>query len=203
VSGTANDVGGLVGWNHNNSTISNSYATGSVSGYQDVGGLVGDNSTSTVENSFWDTETSSCSESDGGTGKTTEEMKYVRTFTDVAWSDGLDAPWDFVGNPYDDEGTDDDWNIDYTRINDGYPFLSWQDGGVTPDAPTNVIITIVGDNVQLDWDDMGVSSYNIYRSEDPNAEDWGTPIGSAGTDFFVDEGGAAGTKYFYYVTAVD
>lgn len=41
----ATEVGGLVGYNYGNSTISKSYATGSVSGYDNVGGLVGENAT--------------------------------------------------------------------------------------------------------------------------------------------------------------
>ena len=45
VTGTeyAVEVGGLVGYNYNKSTISKSYATGAVSGYDHVGGLVGEN----------------------------------------------------------------------------------------------------------------------------------------------------------------
>jgi hypothetical protein len=38
-------------------------------------------------------------------------MKNVRTYTDKAWSQGLDSPWDFVGNPYDDKGNEDIWDI--------------------------------------------------------------------------------------------
>ncbi|MEA3499643.1 MAG: GLUG motif-containing protein [Candidatus Marinimicrobia bacterium] len=54
VSGSGNDVGGLVGYNYNSSTVSNSYSTGSVSGSgSDVGGLVGyNNYYSTVSNSY-------------------------------------------------------------------------------------------------------------------------------------------------------
>jgi len=84
-----------------------------------------------VSNSFWDNVISGQSTSAGGTGKTTENMKDNRTFTDVAWSDGLDAPWDFIGDPYDDVGDEDIWNID-EGINNGYPYLTvfvsyWQD----------------------------------------------------------------------------
>jgi hypothetical protein len=50
-------------------------------------------------------------------------MKNVRTYTDVGWSKGLESPWDFVGNPYDDKGNEDIWNID-SNINDGYPYLT-------------------------------------------------------------------------------
>ena len=51
VSGSGSDVGGLVGLN-NGGTITNSYATGSVSGSSDVGGLVGLNDNGTITNSY-------------------------------------------------------------------------------------------------------------------------------------------------------
>jgi hypothetical protein len=104
VSGVRDYVGGLVGCN--GGTVSNSYSTGPVSGSDYVGGLVGFN-WGTVSNSFWDTQTSGQATSDGGTGKTTENMKNVRTYTDVAWSEGLNSAWDFAGNPYDDAGNED------------------------------------------------------------------------------------------------
>ena len=51
VTGTVDDVGGLVGLNY--ADISNSYATGSVTGNNNVGGLVGRVvSTGTVSNSY-------------------------------------------------------------------------------------------------------------------------------------------------------
>ncbi len=117
-------AGGLVGFNFTTGIVSNSYSTGVPSvGGSGVGGLVGGNQ-GTVSNSFWDTETSGRSTSDGGTGKATENMKNVRTFTDTSWSTGLTTPWDFVGNPYDDVGDEDIWNMDASEnINDGYPFL--------------------------------------------------------------------------------
>ncbi|HPR32505.1 MAG TPA: GLUG motif-containing protein, partial [Prolixibacteraceae bacterium] len=65
-------AGGLVG--DNQGTISNSYSTGSVTGSMNVGGLAGGNG-GTVSNSFWDTETSGQTTSEGGTDKTTFEMK--------------------------------------------------------------------------------------------------------------------------------
>ncbi|MCD4817690.1 MAG: hypothetical protein K8S23_03235 [Candidatus Cloacimonetes bacterium] len=109
-----NNIGGLVGYN--NSSISNCYSTGSVSGSNYVGGLVGiDTFTSSVNNSFWDTETSNQDTSEGGTGKTTAEMKTLSTFTD--------AGWDFIDETI--NGTDDDWEI-LVQYNSGYPFLSWE-----------------------------------------------------------------------------
>ena len=50
VSGSSNDVGGLVGLNIG--TISNAYATGSVTGTQQVGGLVGNNYGGTVTSAY-------------------------------------------------------------------------------------------------------------------------------------------------------
>jgi hypothetical protein len=81
-------IGGLVGWNHG--TITNCYSTGgSISGNRYIGGLVGYNGyRGTVIDSFWDVEVSGQTTSNGGTGKTTAEMKRESTF--------VDAGWDFV-----------------------------------------------------------------------------------------------------------
>ena len=112
---TGNDyVGGLVGMNEG--TVSNSYSTGSVTTGNDyVGGLVGMNE-GTVEYSFWDTETSGQASSAGGTGKTTEEMMDIATFTDAGW-DIIEVANSGTRN------TAYIWNIvdDVTA-----PFLRWQ-----------------------------------------------------------------------------
>ncbi|MFW6064234.1 MAG: GLUG motif-containing protein [Candidatus Natronoplasma sp.] len=79
VNGT-DDVGGLVGRNYYG-TVNTSYAAGDVNGSSNVGGLVGFNQTSIVENSYWDLNTTGQSSSEGGTGKTTAEMKMKSTFT--------------------------------------------------------------------------------------------------------------------------
>jgi hypothetical protein len=117
-----NYVGGLIGYNYYG-TVSNCYSTGSVNGYSFVGGLIGYNAGGTVSNSFWDIQTAGLTKSAGGTGKTTEQMKNVRTYTDILWSKGLESPWDFVGNPYDDKGNEDIWDIN-PNINNGYPYLT-------------------------------------------------------------------------------
>jgi hypothetical protein len=86
-----------------------------VTGSSQVGGLVGYN-TATVSNSFWDRATSGMEESDGGTGKTTAEMKSITTFSGAGWN--IIA----VANP----GTR---NLSYIwNIVNGvtHPFLSWQ-----------------------------------------------------------------------------
>jgi len=107
-------VGGLVGVNYYGN-VTRSYSTGSVAGSTQIGGLVGYN-TATVSNSFWDMETSGQSDSAGGIGKTTTEMKSVATFSGAGWNTVT------VANP----GTRNPaciWNIVEGVT---YPFLSWQ-----------------------------------------------------------------------------
>lgn len=105
-------VGGLLGSN-GGGTISRSYATGNVTGNSSVGGFAGDNG-GTIEDSFWDTDTSGQTTGAGGTGKTSTEMKNRLTYTDTA-TVGLDTAWNF----------NDVWTID-ADFNGGYPILRWQ-----------------------------------------------------------------------------
>jgi hypothetical protein len=83
VSGAS--VGGLVGFNVG--SIIGCYSTGAVSGTTHAGGLVGYNlySYGNVIGSFWDTQTSGRTTSDGGIGKTTAQMKTLSTFTSAGW----------------------------------------------------------------------------------------------------------------------
>ncbi|MBS3742066.1 MAG: hypothetical protein KGY74_08100, partial [Candidatus Cloacimonetes bacterium] len=82
-------VGGLVGEN-DGGTIEYSYSSGSVNGSSNVGGLVGYNKNSgTVTNSFWDTETSNQTSSDGGTGLSTIEMGFASTFNNAGWDEAI------------------------------------------------------------------------------------------------------------------
>ncbi|MCF8343678.1 MAG: T9SS type A sorting domain-containing protein, partial [Bacteroidales bacterium] len=124
-------VGGLAGANLE--TIQNCYATGLVTATTGGGGLVDGNVA--VNNSFWDTETTGLSGSEGGTGKTSTEMKDIATFTNTATS-GLTTAWDFVGTTNNDAGTDDWWNMNLISAktdNDGYPVPSWW---VVTDVPS-------------------------------------------------------------------
>ena len=115
-------VGGLVGDNQG-STIENSYATGDVTGNQSIGGLVGRNTGTlnktysmgrpvgnefvgglvglneegTVENSFWDVDTSGTTHSDGGEGKTTHAMMGQSTFP--GWDFDIPGTWAMAGYP--------------------------------------------------------------------------------------------------------
>ncbi|MBN2211730.1 MAG: carboxypeptidase regulatory-like domain-containing protein [Sedimentisphaerales bacterium] len=93
-------IGGLMGTNIG--TVTNCYSATSVHGgtdSSDIGGLLGDNRDSVVD-SFWDIDISGMQTSDGGSGKTTSQMKQQATFTN----------WDFVNV----------WDI---TENATYPFL--------------------------------------------------------------------------------
>ena len=101
-------VGGLVGLNSD--TVTESYATGSVEGDSNVGGLVGNTFGDEID-SYWDTETTGQSTSDGdATGLTTAEMQGSAAETNM---DGFD----FSGT----------WNTvlesDVDATADGYPIL--------------------------------------------------------------------------------
>jgi mucin-19 len=116
VSGTGDDVGGLVGVNYG--TLTSCYATGSASGFRVVGGLIGLNSGMAmfcyasgtirgsyeagglvgpnglrgttggmVASSFWDTQTSGKAESNGGKGLFTIQMKTLSIFQNAGWAD--------------------------------------------------------------------------------------------------------------------
>jgi hypothetical protein len=96
-------------------SVTNSYSIGSVTGSSQVGGLVGYNK-GTVSNSFWDIQTSGQATSDGGTVKTTIEMKSIATFSGTGWNIVTVA----------DPGTRNPayiWNI---VDGETYPFLSWE-----------------------------------------------------------------------------
>ena len=84
-------VGGLVGHNIGRGRIMNSYALGEVSG---GGGLVGLNEGGGVSASYWDTDTSGKMTSNGGEGKTTQQLQEPTTATGIyaSWST---ANWDF------------------------------------------------------------------------------------------------------------
>ena len=155
-------VGGFVGLNEY-STIENCYSKSNIFGSAYIGGFAGKHTdTSEILNSFWDEELSDQSwgigngTSDGVNGKTTAEMQNIATFTDIS-TVGLDSPWDFVGNPNDDTGNDDFWNIDGTT-NDGYPFLSWQQPTSTLSADFSANLTSIFTWDQVDFTDISAGN---------------------------------------------
>lgn len=106
----ASEVGGLIGFSV--STVTNSYSAGLVGAAQSDGGLVGLGLSNLITGSFWDTETSGQASSVGGTGKTTEEMKDIATFSGASWDISSGS------------GTSSVWGI-CPAVNSGYPFLTW------------------------------------------------------------------------------
>lgn len=95
--------------------LENSYSTGEVSAVAKAGGLIGWNNGGEVRESFWDIETSGLDESDGGIGKTTEEMRNIDLYEGTGW--------DITGIEDDEKDTDHVWNI---VDGESYPFFSWE-----------------------------------------------------------------------------
>ena len=112
-------IGGLVA--NNNSLIHHCYATGRVSGEEGsiiLGGLVATSLTSTINNCFWNVDTSGIIENDIPTneeriGLTTAQMYNSDTYRD--------AGWDFVDEI--ENGIEDIWWIDEGK---DYPRLWWE-----------------------------------------------------------------------------
>ncbi|MHC4282070.1 MAG: GLUG motif-containing protein, partial [Planctomycetota bacterium] len=94
VTGTEK-VGGFVG--HNDNFIAYCYSMGLVSAPNEVGGFAGDNS-GCILACYWDTQTSGLTNSSGGVGKTTAQMKQSSTYLDwesqKVWTidTGMDYP---------------------------------------------------------------------------------------------------------------
>jgi hypothetical protein len=132
VTGTSY-VGGLIGQQQTSTTATNCYSTGTVAGTSYVGGLIGRQISSTATNCFWDTTSSGQKSSAAGTGKSTAEMKTASTFLAVGWDYTI-------------------WNIG-DGINNGYPYLKWQNPSGTP-LPVELLsfTTSVSNNtVTLRW----------------------------------------------------
>jgi hypothetical protein len=97
------DIGGLIG-QMNGGTILNSFSTGTVD--STGGGIIGLKNDGSVSDSYWDTESSGLSSSDGGTGLTTSEMQ--------------------------GDNAESNMNLDFSGTwisTEGYPDLAWQESG--------------------------------------------------------------------------
>jgi len=130
------NIGGLIGSASNKTEITNCYATGSIttlgaSSISHVGGLIGSKEGNvTVTDSYWDIETTGQTTSDGGTGKTTAEMKQASTY----------SSYDFVNT----------WGIDGDK-NDGYPFLIGDKWDVLPVELVSFSAELYDEDVELEW----------------------------------------------------
>ncbi|ADI75162.1 periplasmic copper-binding protein (plasmid) [Methanohalobium evestigatum Z-7303] len=143
VEGNEN-VGGLIGWNEYD-LVTNTYALGDVDGDKNVGGLVGLNSPgtvnlsystgevttegstiggligtnendATVEDAYWDTDTTGQTSSDGGTALTTSEMVGNAAMDNMA---------------LDFENT---WSVD-SGSKESYPYLQNNTHIIVPETP--------------------------------------------------------------------
>jgi hypothetical protein len=119
-------IGGFAGGNDvEEEYFTNCYSTGAVIAGEPyyVGGFIGRlYSGAGCSNCFWDIETSGQVTSNGGTGKTTAEMKIKSTF--------IDAGWDFTTI----------WSI-CSGVNSDYPCLI----GVTPNCVGGAVPTVTTD----------------------------------------------------------
>ena len=195
-------VGGLVGTN--SVTISNSYSTGSVSGTSNiiVGGLVGYNNNSTISSSFWDTQTSGTNTgigfgtTNGATGETTAEMKTASTFMNAGWDETI-------------------WNIG-NGINDGYPYLNWQNPGGTqlPVELSDFSAKVNEDKVELKWStatEVKNYGFEVQRSVVSNQQSVWVKIGfieGAGNSNSLNEYSftdqpTGGTNFSYRLKQID
>ena len=213
-SSSSGAIGAFCGYN--TSTIEYAYSTGDVT-YQsstpsDKGFVGSSGSSTTYTANFWDAEASNQATATGATGKNTTEMKTHTTFTA--------AGWDFVGETA--NGTNDYWDMDYSgAINDGYPYLSWQDGD---DTSLPVELTLFTAQVQeqaivLQWStasEVNNLGFILERSDDGQVT-WkalasyktdstlkGQGNKSSRTDYrFVDLNVNSGNKYSYRLSSVN
>jgi|GEM_PF-3104011 len=111
------------------------------------------------------------------------------------------AGWDFVGETI--NGTNNYWNIS-SGNNSGYPYFIWQSFSIT--APQNLTISNATANAQLSWTAVqGAASYKVYSSTDPYASfpsAWMLEASGVLTTSWTDLS-AIGIKKFYAVAAVN
>jgi len=72
-----------------------------------------------------------------------------------------------------------------------------------PSAPTGLVATAGNNSIALTWQTvLGASSYNVLRGSTSGGESM-TPVGTASSPTFQDNGLINGTTYYYEVTAVN
>jgi len=170
-------VGGLVGYNLQSAVIHECYSSGSVTGTTNVGGLVGCND-NVAPDSFWDTQTSGQTWSDGGTGLPTAEMQTQSTFTDAGW-DFITPVWTI------DEGVD-------------YPRLWWE---LLPVLHAEPEVTL-GTSNTIYWEPVpGANDYYAECAEDANFTNILYSTGWITETSYEFTGLELGQRYWYSVKA--
>ncbi len=190
-------VGGLVGyWNYGSYTcsLSNSFATGNVTGNNDVGGLVGVKfSVCTISNSAFNDHAgnpSVCVGTDGSAGATScttvsNNQSYFYSSTNAPLSS-----WDFSTI----------WQTGLT-----FPLLS---GALLQPPATSFGATPSGTTVALSWTNptnTDFSSVTVRRSTTafPSTITDGTAVVSNSTSTSYNDTGLAGGTYYYSIFARD
>jgi len=93
--------------------------------------------------------------------------------------------------------------VDWDNSNGNYRInpRDADDIGAAAAVIEDLVITVNGADIDLNWTVYaGASSYNIYRSTDPNS--FGAVYDTSATNSYTDVGAAGGVKYFYNVTAI-
>jgi len=188
VSGPGN-IGGLVGYHTQGATVTNSYAIGLVdnTGTGDAGGLIGvlDNNPGPTTNSYWNTETSEITTSEGGVGRTTDQMTYP-------YATNTYETWDFAVIWAEDVDSD---------INNGYPYFNWMvDTGPVLEAPIATIAIVEG-SAEISWDmDFDVTGYKVYAADEPFSNQWDL-ISTIDDNMVTQYSEATVARKFYKVTS--
>lgn len=172
INGNGN-IGGLVG--NNAGAISRTYSSGTVTG-DTQSGLIGSNliGSGTVEDSFWNTETSGQSGSVEGTGLTSAEMRQQASL----------SGFDFSNT----------WAIDELRsfpfLQSNVPsslpgFITFLSGDGTSGDPYHILTLAELDSVRNYLDKHFIQMSDIDASETQNWDGGAgfTPIGDSGTPF--------------------
>jgi len=190
------------------------YATGSViCGAETNKGFIGYVSSGcSYTANFFDSQATGQTTGTGATAKTTAQMKNHTTFTDAGWDFEMEAS----------NGVNDYWDMDYSQaINDGYPYLSWQDGGDVslPVELTGFSARCTGQAVVLEWatesetDNLGFileraegasAAWQVIASYQTEAALSSRGNSSSRNEYsFTDNTTQAGTRYSYRLSDVN
>lgn len=145
-------AGGIIG--DNKGSVSHCYSTSAINGTHHLGGLIGRGSQN-VTNSFWDTETSGQTQSEGGIGLATEQMQDHATY--------LGAGWDFTYHPGDSP------DVLWWMTEQSYPRLWWQYGYAYAPSPVDKA-TQVSHETTLQWSPGGPDlRHDVYFGDDEDS----------------------------------
>ncbi len=184
------NVGGFIGDASNKTSISFCYSTGSVKAIgnpviNQIGGMIGvSEGNISISNSFWDKESSEQNNSDGGSGKTSDQMNNISTFSNFDFSNI--------------------WGID-SEINDGYPYLKGNKWDILPIELEYFKVEYAKNKVELKWatlSEINNDFFSIERSSDGVYFETIENIEGAGnsskqiTYFYTDENPTTGMNYY-------